>query len=145
MYPLKTYLTIREYCLFQLLLYICGSKDKYRQLRDLHTLETHMAQISQLCDKVIMQPDKLQDNAIALLPYDVLISLVSIYGTLWYIYHQGSHLWNILICSYHQCVIFIYDIHLIFLSDQPCYLFYGSLKETQFTIFVRYYLSIVLK
>lgn len=26
----------------KLLLYICGDKDKYRQLRDLHSLKSHM-------------------------------------------------------------------------------------------------------
>lgn len=26
----------------KLLMYICGNKEKYRQLRDLHALETHM-------------------------------------------------------------------------------------------------------
>lgn len=26
----------------KLLLFICGNKDKYRQLRDLHALESHM-------------------------------------------------------------------------------------------------------
>ena len=29
----------------KLLLFICGTKDKYRQLRDLHTLESHMRDI----------------------------------------------------------------------------------------------------
>uniref|UniRef100_A0A182FS89 Uncharacterized protein n=2 Tax=Anopheles albimanus TaxID=7167 RepID=A0A182FS89_ANOAL len=34
----------------KLLLYICGSKEKYRQLRDLHSLDTHMKAVKKCCE-----------------------------------------------------------------------------------------------
>uniref|UniRef100_A0A182RFY8 UBR-type domain-containing protein n=1 Tax=Anopheles funestus TaxID=62324 RepID=A0A182RFY8_ANOFN len=34
----------------KLLLYICGSKEKYRQLRDLHSLDTHMKAVKKCCN-----------------------------------------------------------------------------------------------
>jgi len=67
------YLIIQR--LLQLLMYICGSKEKYRQLRDLHTLETHVSEVHKLCDKVIKQ-ERIQGSTLAVLPYDVLVSLV---------------------------------------------------------------------
>lgn len=33
----------------KLLMFICGNKDKYRQLRDLHSLATHV-KVSTICD-----------------------------------------------------------------------------------------------
>ncbi len=57
----------------KLLLYICGSKDKYRQLRDMHTLDTHMGDVKTLCGRA-----GLDDNGVpVILPYDSLISFVS--------------------------------------------------------------------
>lgn len=34
----------------KLLLYICGSKEKYRQIRDIHSLDAHIKMIQKLCD-----------------------------------------------------------------------------------------------
>ena len=57
----------------KLLLYICGSKDKYRQLRDMHTLDTHMSEVKTLCGRA-----GLDENGVPIiLPYDSLISFVS--------------------------------------------------------------------
>ena len=57
----------------QLLLYICGSKEKYRQLRDMHALQTHMGEVRAMCDTT----PHLADSAPLLMPYDTLITLVS--------------------------------------------------------------------
>ena len=57
----------------KLLLYICGSKEKYRQLRDMHTLDTHMSEVKTLCGRA-----GLDENGVPIiLPYDSLISFVS--------------------------------------------------------------------
>ena len=60
----------------KLLLYICGSKDKYRQLRDLHALETHMKQVQTMCGRAGLEAN-LTHLAPITMPYDNLISLVS--------------------------------------------------------------------
>ena len=61
----------------QLLLYICGSKDKYRKLRDSYALMTHVTQVMLICKRV----DDLKVSEVKpqsqVLPYDVLINLVS--------------------------------------------------------------------
>ncbi len=64
---------------FQLLLYICGSKEKYRQLRDLHALNAHMKDIRTLCEKAGYEPDTepTNNNLSLLMPYDTLLTLVS--------------------------------------------------------------------
>ena len=69
-FPASEYIYI-YYFLLQVLLYICGSKEKYRQLRDLHALEAHMKEVRSLCGG---NPDDHAANII--LPYDVLITLV---------------------------------------------------------------------
>ncbi len=56
----------------KLLLYICGSKEKYRQLRDMHTLETHMSEVRTLCHRAGLGENGLP----VILPYDSLITLV---------------------------------------------------------------------
>ena len=62
-------------CVFQLLMFICGSKDRYRQLRDLHSLSSHMDCVKQLCvldDRELIGPNI---NPF-ILGYDDLIALV---------------------------------------------------------------------
>ena len=60
----------------QLLLFICGSKDKYRQLRDMHALDTHMRQVQSMCAKAGLDRTVTTVTSVSL-PYDGLISLVS--------------------------------------------------------------------
>uniref|UniRef100_A0A2R5LN58 Putative e3 ubiquitin-protein ligase ubr4 n=1 Tax=Ornithodoros turicata TaxID=34597 RepID=A0A2R5LN58_9ACAR len=51
----------------KLLLFLCGSKEKYRQLRDFHALETHLAGAREVCNGV-QNPSSL--------PYDSLVVVV---------------------------------------------------------------------
>lgn len=65
----------------KLLTFICGSKDKYRQLRDFHFLESHMRDVRSLCgyDNSQSQPSDQEevDEAKALiLSYESMTSLV---------------------------------------------------------------------
>ncbi|XP_022084216.1 E3 ubiquitin-protein ligase UBR4-like isoform X1 [Acanthaster planci] len=59
----------------KLLLFICGSKDKYRQLRDLHTLESHLRDIKSICSQNGLELDNTSNVPITL-PYDTLITLI---------------------------------------------------------------------
>ena len=62
----------------KLLLYVCGSKEKYRQLRDMHALDKHMGQVRALCAKAGLTEvcgEGAEHTPVAL-PYDVLISLI---------------------------------------------------------------------
>lgn len=58
----------------KLLLFICGSKDKYRQLRDLHSLDTHMKAVKKCCDNSSTQVSIISGSVI--LSYDSLVELV---------------------------------------------------------------------
>jgi len=60
----------------KLLLFICGSKDKYRQLRDMNFIETHMSSVRSTCEKRGIDPLTLTTTAAVPLSYDVLISLI---------------------------------------------------------------------
>lgn len=59
----------------KLLLYVCGSKEKYRQLRDLHTLQVNMTSVYERCREARLDASESNTSPI-MLPYDVLISLV---------------------------------------------------------------------
>uniref|UniRef100_A0A182JT95 UBR-type domain-containing protein n=1 Tax=Anopheles christyi TaxID=43041 RepID=A0A182JT95_9DIPT len=62
----------------KLLLYICGSKEKYRQLRDLHSLDTHMKAVKKCCEAGYSQassPPSLASNHSTILSYDALVEL----------------------------------------------------------------------
>nr|CAB3267471.1 E3 ubiquitin-protein ligase UBR4-like [Phallusia mammillata] len=62
----------------KLLLYITGSKEKYREERDLHALRFYMEQSSKLCqvNNVVEQPGRPEFNAGLSLTYNDLIELV---------------------------------------------------------------------
>lgn len=59
----------------KLLLFISGTKEKYRHLRDLHALESHLKDIKQICEQNGLN---LSDTSSAplTLPYDTLIELI---------------------------------------------------------------------
>lgn len=59
----------------KLLLFICGSKDKYRQLRDFHALESHMKDVKIICHQGGFDGHGWMNNLISL-PYDSLISMI---------------------------------------------------------------------
>ncbi|KAF7280363.1 hypothetical protein GWI33_006135 [Rhynchophorus ferrugineus] len=59
----------------KLLLYICGNKEKYRQLRDLHALSTHTKGVRQCCVKGGYQTNTDLQHSLSL-PYDSLVELV---------------------------------------------------------------------
>ena len=78
---------------FQLLLYICGSKEAYRSVRDTFAIQTHYDDVRRLCSKLdattaaavpmtgvsatdALTADVTLPTAIVL-PYDVLIQVVS--------------------------------------------------------------------
>uniref|UniRef100_A0A1S4GBR0 UBR-type domain-containing protein n=1 Tax=Anopheles gambiae TaxID=7165 RepID=A0A1S4GBR0_ANOGA len=62
----------------KLLLYICGSKEKYRQLRDLHSLDTHMKAVKKCCEAGYSQASSspsLTSSHTTILSYDALVEL----------------------------------------------------------------------
>ncbi|XP_052831626.1 E3 ubiquitin-protein ligase UBR4-like [Octopus bimaculoides] len=61
----------------KLLLFICGSKEKYRQLRDLHALESHLKSVMEICHKSgldVTAADMFLGTII--LPYDTLLTMI---------------------------------------------------------------------
>lgn len=63
----------------KLLLFICGSKEKYRQLRDLHTLDSHVRSVKKLLEEqgIFLRSGVVTASSGSALQYDTLISLVS--------------------------------------------------------------------
>lgn len=59
----------------KLLLFICGSKEKYRQLRDLHALETHIKGMKLCCAKGGYQPETEVQHSLSF-PYDSMVELM---------------------------------------------------------------------
>ena len=55
-------------------MFISGSKDRYRQLRDMHALQTNMKQVEILCKQAGVNHERKTANP---LPYDSLITMVS--------------------------------------------------------------------
>lgn len=62
----------------KLLLFICGSKEKYRQLRDLHTLDSHVRGIKKLLEEhgIFLRASVVTASSGSALQYDTLINLV---------------------------------------------------------------------
>ncbi|XP_034609555.1 E3 ubiquitin-protein ligase UBR4 [Trachemys scripta elegans] len=62
----------------KLLLFICGSKEKYRQLRDLHTLDSHVRGIKKLLEEqgIYLRASVVTASSGSALQYDTLISLM---------------------------------------------------------------------
>ncbi|XP_074655636.1 E3 ubiquitin-protein ligase UBR4-like [Tubulanus polymorphus] len=60
----------------KLLLFICGSKEKYRQLRDLHALSTHIKEVRNLCGKNANDLTVAATVGAINLQYDQLITLI---------------------------------------------------------------------
>ncbi|KFO19168.1 E3 ubiquitin-protein ligase UBR4 [Fukomys damarensis] len=62
----------------KLLLFICGSKEKYRQLRDLHTLDSHVRGIKKLLEEqgIFLRASVVTASSGSSLQYDTLISLM---------------------------------------------------------------------
>uniref|UniRef100_A0A8C2GSI0 Ubiquitin protein ligase E3 component n-recognin 4 n=1 Tax=Cyprinus carpio TaxID=7962 RepID=A0A8C2GSI0_CYPCA len=62
----------------KLLLFICGSKEKYRQLRDLHTLDSHVRGIKKLLEEqgIFQRGGTVTATSGSALQYDTLISLM---------------------------------------------------------------------
>lgn len=59
----------------KLLLFICGSKEKYRQLRDLHALESHLKSVMEICNKSGLDVTA-EDICSIILPYDTLLTMI---------------------------------------------------------------------
>lgn len=59
----------------KLLLFICGNKEKYRQLRDLHALISHVQSVQQCCTAGGYDPLQSRPHSINL-PYDSLVELI---------------------------------------------------------------------
>ncbi|KAM9298998.1 E3 ubiquitin-protein ligase UBR4 [Gastrophryne carolinensis] len=62
----------------KLLLFICGSKEKYRQLRDLHTLDSHVRSIKKLLEEhgIFLRAGVVTASSGSALQYDTLINLM---------------------------------------------------------------------
>ncbi|PIO28831.1 hypothetical protein AB205_0014230, partial [Aquarana catesbeiana] len=62
----------------KLLLFICGSKEKYRQLRDLHTLDSHVRGIKKLLEEhgIFLRAGVVTASSGSALQYDTLINLM---------------------------------------------------------------------
>ncbi|XP_074029001.1 E3 ubiquitin-protein ligase-like protein poe [Leptinotarsa decemlineata] len=59
----------------KLLMFICGNKETYRQLRDLHGLRNHMKGVRECCAKGGYKPSEDIQHALSL-PYDSLVELI---------------------------------------------------------------------
>ncbi|XP_066587252.1 E3 ubiquitin-protein ligase UBR4 [Prorops nasuta] len=59
----------------KLLLFICGNKDKYRQLRDMHALVSHVQSVQQYCNNGGYDPQQTRPHSINL-AYDTLVELI---------------------------------------------------------------------
>uniref|UniRef100_A0A8C3QPV4 Ubiquitin protein ligase E3 component n-recognin 4 n=1 Tax=Cyanoderma ruficeps TaxID=181631 RepID=A0A8C3QPV4_9PASS len=87
----------------KLLLFICGSKDKYRQLRDLHTLDSHVRGIKKLLEEqgIFLRASVVTASSGSALQYDTLISLVRGWiQSLWAFSNSGSVLYFLLQVSF---------------------------------------------
>ncbi|CAH1787172.1 unnamed protein product, partial [Owenia fusiformis] len=60
----------------KLLLFICGSKVKYRQLRDLHSLESHMKVIRGMCEKAGLDLSDETGGTSIIMVYDNLLTMM---------------------------------------------------------------------
>ena len=60
----------------KLLLLLCGSKDQYRQLRDLHTLETRIKEVKIIVAKGGFDFTEMDGGGSVNLLYDTLIQLI---------------------------------------------------------------------
>ncbi|XP_031761327.1 E3 ubiquitin-protein ligase UBR4 isoform X1 [Xenopus tropicalis] len=62
----------------KLLLFICGSKEKYRQQRDLHTLDSHVKSIKKLLEEhgIFLRAGVVTASSGSALQYDTLINLM---------------------------------------------------------------------
>ncbi|XP_067662559.1 E3 ubiquitin-protein ligase UBR4-like [Haliotis asinina] len=60
----------------KLLLFICGSKEKYRQLRDMHAIESNLQSVVDICEKggLDVGADIIPHGVI--LPYDTLLTMI---------------------------------------------------------------------
>lgn len=83
-FPFSQYLMIQQTPFVRrqvrkLLLFICGSKEKYRQLRDLHTLDSHVRSVKKLLEEqgIFLRSGVVTASSGSALQYDTLISLVS--------------------------------------------------------------------
>ncbi|XP_074621519.1 E3 ubiquitin-protein ligase UBR4-like isoform X3 [Acropora palmata] len=59
----------------KLLLFLCGSKESYRRLRDLHALKSHMKTVRDLSEQGGFSYESVYNGPISL-PYDTLITLI---------------------------------------------------------------------
>lgn len=57
----------------KLMLFICGNKENYRELRDLHTLDSHMKNVQEILGKI---QDENKEKQAYNLPYDTLLQLI---------------------------------------------------------------------
>ena len=73
---IKSYIQIK--ISFQLLMFICGTKEKYRELRDLHAVEMHLNSVMKLCVEGGLPVDQVMSPGV-ILPHDTLLSIVSSY------------------------------------------------------------------
>ncbi|XP_052093919.1 E3 ubiquitin-protein ligase UBR4-like [Mytilus californianus] len=59
----------------KLLMFICGTKEKYRELRDLHAVEMHLNSVMKLCKEGGLPLEQVVSPGI-ILPYDTLLSII---------------------------------------------------------------------
>ena len=62
----------------KLLLFVCGSREKYRELRDLHTLQSHMKNVIEECVKmsIVDGENEQTSSGIMNFGYDTLLQLI---------------------------------------------------------------------
>ncbi|XP_065191781.1 E3 ubiquitin-protein ligase UBR4-like isoform X2 [Sycon ciliatum] len=59
-----------------LLMLICGSKEKYRLRRDLHTVQSHISKVFHVCGMDMSTPGNVNDVRPISMPYNELLSLI---------------------------------------------------------------------
>lgn len=67
---------IHDNFLFQLLLFISGSRDRYREIRDLYSIEKNLNAVIEQCNKNGLSTTEVAPHSVVL-PYDSLLVLVS--------------------------------------------------------------------
>lgn len=89
----------------KLLLFICGSKEKYRQLRDLHTLDSHVRSIKKLLEEqgIFLRAGVVTATSGSALQYDTLINLVSVF-------------WKVIKTTYTELILYLNCVYFTLLS-----------------------------
>ncbi|KAK6636982.1 hypothetical protein RUM43_010649 [Polyplax serrata] len=95
----------------KLLLFLCGNKDKYRQLRDLHALESHMQAVQQSCRGGGF--DTAEPNFHVSFNYDSLVELIEHLKACVEVATYRTANWQSFCLKNDETLLFLFDISCI--------------------------------